>query len=121
MVLQFLVAALIGYVITLRWSIVLMVIYTLYILLGFSADPQFAAKIWRIDFLIFQGIGLFVGAFIRKSRDKKRIDRVSTVDTTKVDNKAEETEKNPETASAEPVSESELTSEPEDEEDAFLV
>ncbi len=121
MVLQFLVAALIGYVIRLRWVIVMMIIYFALFLWAASNEPWIIEQYWRSDFLIYQGIGLFVGAFIRKSGDTKRIDRVSTVDTTKVDNKAEETEKNPETASAEPVSESELTSEPEDEEDAFLV
>lgn len=69
-VFDFLVSALIGYIIRIKWVLVLLVVYFVLLILGALTYPQLFVKYLNVGNILVQTGGLLLGAFLRSLRDK---------------------------------------------------
>lgn len=72
LLIDFLVGVALGLVFKFKGSVVLIVLYLVFVIFGLIQFPQLTG-IWRVDIFIAQALGMFLGAFLRSLLKKKNI------------------------------------------------
>ncbi len=68
--LDLIIGFVLGFVLKFKWSIILTLVYLAFVLFGLAQFPEMA-KMWRIDHVLLQFIGMMIGAYVRVNSGKK--------------------------------------------------